>query len=112
MFITGEQNVFVKKGDSVVLNCTCYAQNSALWKGPNYKYVNHEDTNPLIYSTGLLLNPKLNKSNVDVVGDYGLGICNLKISNFSLDDEGTYDCQYFDVYLSTKTYNVFVKSKY
>ncbi|CAC5393267.1 unnamed protein product [Mytilus coruscus] len=93
------QEVLVRTGDTIVLNCTCTKLSNGLWNGPNksasrIKDLDEEQLIP--YSQGVLLNPKLNLSNYYIVGSYKNRTCNLMISNVSSNDEGKYHCQYVE----------------
>ncbi|CAC5383250.1 unnamed protein product [Mytilus coruscus] len=101
-FILGESHVpyqskhttvFVEHGETIVLNCTCSKSNGdhvqGSWIGP-YMSTSKEDNIP--YTEGLIMNPELNISNIHIIGDHELGTCNLKITNFSNINEGSYEC--------------------
>lgn len=90
------EKVFVRRGDDIVLNCTCFRENNGEWKGPNISsFSNHFKEEFLIpYATGLKLNPILEGSNVRVVGGYDRNTCKLLIDNFSAMNEGMYRCSY------------------
>lgn len=65
------------------------------------------------YSEGLDLNPKLNEAKFMVVGNYNTRVCNLKIKNFSKEEDGKYCCHHLvlaKVYINV--YNVAVKRNY
>ncbi|XP_063418429.1 uncharacterized protein LOC134701227 [Mytilus trossulus] len=90
------EKVFVRRGDDIVLNCTCFRENNGEWKGPNISSLsNHSKEEFLIpYATGLKLNPILEGSNVRVVGGYDSNTCKLVINNFLAMNEGIYRCHY------------------
>lgn len=78
------KSVVVKSGDSLILNCTCFAKNNGIWIGPNN----------ILYTRGISLNPSLNRTKYMVLGGYDNNKCYLKITNFLAYDDGTYTCQY------------------
>lgn len=106
-------SLYVKIGENLILNCTCFGKSNGQWIGPNRIFVNTTGDHFMPYSQGKKLNPILNKSKFRVVGDYHNKICNLKILNFLSYDEGTYKCNYIDsgaVYIHT--YNVLTARKF
>lgn len=123
-FILGETHVpyqsknttvFVENGKTIVLNCTCSRSNDnhvqGSWKGPNMS-TSKEDNIP--YAEGLDMNPELNISNIYIIGDHESGTCNLKITNFSKINEGSYECNYLlldNLKIFEHTYTVSMKSK-
>ncbi|CAC5393264.1 NEGR1 [Mytilus coruscus] len=107
IYIVGQQTfahdrkVFVGRNETVILNCTCFNQNESSWRVLKKTRVTAIDTDAtdefyIPYTHGLLLNPKLINSNIDIVGNYKSGECNLIIRHFSNYDEGTYKCEYWE----------------
>ncbi|XP_063418428.1 uncharacterized protein LOC134701226 [Mytilus trossulus] len=104
-----DRRIFVGRNETVILNCTCFNKNESSWRVLKYPRVTAREIDaidePYIpYTEGLLLNPKLMNSNIDIVGDYKSGECNLIIRNFSNHDEGTYKCEYWkngNIYIDT-----------
>ncbi|CAC5383632.1 unnamed protein product [Mytilus coruscus] len=107
--------VFVSTHETVVFNCTCFNQNESTWRilkrsAEIGNDTNEAETRNIIYTQGLLLNPKLINSHIDISGDYERGECNLIIRNFSTEDTGTYKCQYWETgFVWTDTYNVYLR---
>ncbi|VDI50285.1 Hypothetical predicted protein [Mytilus galloprovincialis] len=115
IYIIGQQSfstdrrIFVGRNETVILNCTCFNKNESSWRVLKYPRVTAREIDaidePYIpYTEGLLLNPKLMNSNIDIVGDYKSGECNLIIRNFLNHDEGTYKCEYWkngNIYIDT-----------
>ncbi|CAC5383236.1 unnamed protein product [Mytilus coruscus] len=96
-----DRKVFVGRNETVILNCTCFNQNESSWRVLKKTRVTAIDTDAtdefyIPYTQGLLLNPKLINSNIDIVGNYKSGECNLIIRHFSNYDEGTYKCEYWE----------------
>ncbi|CAC5393278.1 unnamed protein product [Mytilus coruscus] len=89
-------SIFVETDETVVLNCTCFLQSESAWSGPKrsaMKEMGDNDTEEP-YTEGLLLNPGLFNMNIDIIGNYDIGECNLVIRNFSAVDVGNYKCEY------------------
>lgn len=106
-------SLYVKIGENLIMNCTCFGQSNGQWIGPNRTFVNTTGDHSMPYSQGKELNPVLKKSKFRVVGDYHNTICNLKILNFLSDDEGTYKCQYIDSdAVNIHKYNVLTARKF
>lgn len=84
------QSVVVQSADSLTLNCTCFDKTNGIWIGPN-KLLAEQN---IPYATGTVLNPNLNKSKYIVFGGSDVAKCNLGITNFMPDDDGTYTCHY------------------
>lgn len=105
------QTLFVKSGDNLILNCTCFDKTNGQWTGPN-KRASMASYQNIPYTQGTELNPRLNKSKYMVFGGYDDYKCYLKIINFLSDDDGTYMCWYSS--LSTiyiEEYNVVARSR-
>lgn len=85
----------INDDDTVVLNCTCFRENESSWKGPSVSKSAQNDTVLTPYSDGLRRNPFFNISNIRIYGNYNIGICYLKITNFSRINNGIYECSYF-----------------
>lgn len=65
------------------------------------------------YADGIKRNPNLTLTNVITYGNYDIGMCHLKITNFSIANDGFYDCSYFQSgKLHIQRFNVFIKSKW
>ncbi|CAC5383226.1 unnamed protein product [Mytilus coruscus] len=93
------QEVLVRTGDTIILNCTCISQINGNWVGPNRsssKTISFNEEKLIPYTEGFRVNKKLNISNINVVGSYENRTCNLVITKFSTDDEGKYKCQYVE----------------
>lgn len=110
------QEVLVRNGDTVILNCTCTNHSNGVWDGPRKSTsgINDPNNDKLIpYSTGVLLNPKLNLSKYYIIGSYKTRTCNLMIKQFSSYDEGMYHCQFVENNTANSHfYRVFIKCKY
>lgn len=107
--------VFVGTEETIVLNCTCFQENNGNWKGPNRSSPSFKfnETYLIQYAHGLHLNPKLEKTNVRVVGDYAKKTCNLLIEDFSTDNEGKYKCQYIENDITNiQVYEILLTCKY
>ncbi|CAG2229375.1 unnamed protein product [Mytilus edulis] len=110
-----DRRIFVGRNETVILNCTCFNKNESSWRVLKYPRVTARETDAtderyIPYTQGLLLNPKLMNSNIDIVGDNKSGECNLIIRNFSNYDEGTYKCDFWkngNIY--TDTYHVQIR---
>lgn len=107
--ISENTTMFVDKGDTVDLNCTCFRDKSS-WQGPDGSKAMLNDTALVMYSDGLQINPNLNITNVDIY--FTEGLCHLKINNFSIVNDGIYQCSYFlnDI-PHVSYYNIYSKSK-
>lgn len=116
--LSPDRRVFVVRNETVILNCTCFNQNESSWRVIKYPRVTARETDAIYesnipYTEGLSLNPKLKNSNIDIVGNYKSGECNLIITHFSDYDEGTYKCEYWEKgYIYIDTYHVQISSKY
>lgn len=91
--------MLVRSGDTVILNCTCISQTNGNWVGPNKlssKTNKLKEERLIPYTEGFRVNKQLNLSKINVVGSYENRTCNLMIKEFSIDDEGTYKCQYVE----------------
>lgn len=102
----------VQSGDSLILNCTCFNKTNGQWIGPNKLPSTNITAGFIPYTQGIVLNSKLNQSKYKVCGGYDIKECNLKITHFLSDDDGTYMCQYINsstVY--THIYNIVATSK-
>ncbi|CAC5393281.1 unnamed protein product [Mytilus coruscus] len=87
------QEVLVRTGDTIILNCTCISQINGNWVGPNRSSskINSFNEEKLIpYTEGFRVNKKLNISNINVVGRYENRTCNLVIKEISIDDEDSH----------------------
>ncbi|XP_052079795.1 uncharacterized protein LOC127717956 [Mytilus californianus] len=85
----------VKAGYSLILNCTCFDKTNGKWTGPSKTSSSAAD-HYMPYTLGTDLNPSLQKSKYMIFGGYDVKKCNLKITNFMSDDDGTYMCQYIN----------------
>lgn len=100
--------LFVDKGDTVVLNCTRFCANGTSWEGPGMP----NETVLLRYSDGLLTNPYLKLTNIAIYGNFTRGTCHMQIKNFSIANDGIYQCIYLvSGNINIRRYNVFSKSK-
>ncbi|XP_071149213.1 cell adhesion molecule DSCAM-like [Mytilus edulis] len=110
------KNVFVNKNGTICLNCTCFSQSESSWRvlktSTEIKLgVTEREQFYIPYNQGLLLNPKLKNSNINISGDYESGECNLIITHFSAADTGTYKCEYWESgCIKIDTYNVYLQS--
>ncbi|XP_063411438.1 hemicentin-1-like [Mytilus trossulus] len=102
--------IFVDNCDTIVLNCTCFSEDKSAWSGPSGLQVMVNDTTLTGYANGLEINPNLPITNVVIYGNYTIGMCHLKISNFSTANNGIYECSYIhsDI-LHIQRFNVFSK---
>lgn len=104
--------IFVDNCDTIVLNCTCFSEDESTWRGPSGLQVMVNETTLTVYADGLNINPNLPITNVVIYDNYDIGMCHLKISNFSTANEGIYECIYFrSGILHIQRFNVFSKSK-
>lgn len=104
--------IFVDNCDTIVLNCTCFFEDESTWNGPSGLQVMVNDTTLIGYAHGLEINPNLPITNVVIYGNYTIGMCHLKISNFSTANDGIYECIYIrSGILHIQRFNVFSKSK-
>ncbi|CAC5393297.1 unnamed protein product [Mytilus coruscus] len=116
MNTSNTKSIFVGNQEIVVLNCPCFYQNESTFRVLKRSAEIVQDTNAtdqlyIPYTQGLLLNPKLKNSNINISGDYERGECNLIIRNFSADDTGIYRCEYWDNgNVCIDTYNVYLRS--
>lgn len=111
--------IFVEKGDTVVLNCTCGLHNESLWSGPKISSITIMDKNvEETYAAGLMISPKLHDLNVDIIGDNKSNECSLIVRNFSEVGMGHYICEHwksgifyshnFTVHLKSKCRDVYI----
>ncbi|CAC5383255.1 DCC [Mytilus coruscus] len=101
------QSVLVNRGENLILNCTCFNECNGQWSGPNTLLVPNAGTF-IPYTQGMDLNQRLHKSKYSIFGGYDTHKCNLQVTNFLSDDDGTYTCEYVHsstVY--TDVYNIF-----
>lgn len=90
-----EKSLYVKAGDNLTLNCSCFNKTNGQLSGPNKQSRLNSTAGKLIpYTIGTELNPKLNKSKYRISGGYDGKTCNLMITNFLEEDDGKYICQY------------------
>ncbi|CAC5380205.1 unnamed protein product [Mytilus coruscus] len=102
--------LFVKKGDTAILNCTCLRSNESTWLGPDGQNKKSDETVLIAYADGLHKSPFLNTTNIDIYGSYNDEMCYLRIKNYSKANDGVYECSYFlsgDIYI--RRYNLFSK---
>ncbi|VDI30499.1 Hypothetical predicted protein [Mytilus galloprovincialis] len=87
--------LFVTAGEDLTLYCSCFNKTNGQWSGPNKQLLLNSNVGKWIpYALGIELNPKLNKSKYRIYGGYDVKQCNLVITNFLKEDDGTYTCQY------------------
>lgn len=103
---------FVDNGDTVVLNCTCSREKSS-WQGPDGTKALRTETVLMTYSDGQQINPDLNIPNIDIYGNFTIGLCHLRVNNFSNANDGTYLCTYLhNAVLYVSYFNIYSKSKF
>lgn len=103
--------MFINNGDTVDLNCTCFREKIS-WQGPDGSKAMRNDTVLVAYSDGLQINPKLNITNIDIYGNFTIGLCHLRINNFSNANDGIYQCTYlFNDIAYARHFNIYSKSK-
>ncbi|CAC5393260.1 NCAM [Mytilus coruscus] len=112
--LNAAKDVFVRRYGTIALNCKCFYQNESTWRVLKTSKVRPVDTTVteklyIPYTQGLLLNPKLKHTNIDIIGNYISSECNLIIRNFSNDDVGIYRCEYWEngsIYIDTYVVNI------
>lgn len=90
------RSLYVDIGENLILNCTCFSKTNSQWIGPNRSFLNTTGDHFMPYTQGRKMNPKFDKSKFRVVGNINNTKCNLEISKFLSDDEGSYECYYID----------------
>lgn len=103
--------LFVDKGNTVVLNCTHLCANGTSWEGPRGSIAMPNETEVVVYSVNLQINPNLKITNIAIYSDSTRGTCHLQIKNFSTLNDGIYQCSFLSGGLSIQRYNVFSKSE-
>ncbi|CAC5372146.1 CADM4 [Mytilus coruscus] len=94
------ETVYVGTNETVELYCYRFDQSECAWRIskkalPSSKDSNATDKTYILYTDGHLLNPKLNNTNIDIIGGNNTGKCNLKIRRFTTVDEGSYTCKFW-----------------